>query len=62
MHLVAYRVIASLELAAGGLPNAVDALTSGMPKLYDGTVPFLLFIPQTTTTTQVAGTVVYTQG
>lgn len=62
IHLVAYRVLASLELSAAGIPNAVDALTSGMPRLYDTSVPFLLFIPQTTSTTQLSGSVVYTQG
>ena len=62
MHLVAYRVLATLELPAAGIPNAVDVLTSGMPRLYDTSVPFLIFIPQTTTTTQLSGQVVYTQG
>lgn len=62
IHLVAYRVLASLELPAAGIPNAVDALTSGMPKLHDGSVPFLIFIPQTTSTTQLSGTAIFTQG
>ena len=62
MHLVAYRVLATLELPAAGIPNAVDALTSGMPRLYDTSVPFLIYIPQTTTTTQLSGSVVFTQG
>lgn len=62
ISLVAYRPLAMIELAAGGMPNAVDALTSGMPRLYDNTVPFLLYIPQTTTTTLTTGSVVYTQG
>ena len=60
--LVAYSVLASLELPAAGIPNAVDALTSGMPRLFDGTVPFLIFVPQTTTTGQLSGTAVFTQG
>jgi hypothetical protein len=60
--LVAYRVLATLELPAAGIPNAVDVLTSGMPRLYDTSVPFLLYIPQTTTTTLTTGSVVYTQG
>lgn len=60
--LVAYRPLAMIELTAAGLPNAVDALTSGMPRLYDTSVPFLLYIPQTTTTTMTTGSVVYTQG
>jgi hypothetical protein len=62
VSLVAYRILASLELTAAGIPNAVDALSSGMPRLYDNTVPFLLFIPQTTTTGQITGSVVFTQG
>jgi len=62
ISLVAYRPLAMIELVAGGIPNAVDALTSGMPRLYDTSVPFLLYIPQTTTTTLCTGQVVYAQG
>ena len=62
VSLVAYRPLAMIELPAAGLPNAVDALTSGMPRLYDNTVPFILYIPQTTTTSLTTGTVVYSQG
>ena len=62
ISLVAYRVLATIELVGAGIPNAVDALTSGMPRLYDTTVPFLLYIPQTTTTSLTSGTVVYSQG
>lgn len=62
ISLVAYRPLAQIELPAAGIPNAVDALTSGMPQLYDNTVPFLLYIPQTTSTTLTTGSVVYTQG
>lgn len=62
ISLVAYRPLAQIELSAAGIPNAVDALTSGMPRLYDNTVPFLLYIPQTTSTTLTTGSVVYTQG
>ncbi|GCL61497.1 hypothetical protein [Pseudaquabacterium pictum] len=62
VSLVAYRVLAALELSASGVPNAVDALTAGLPRLYDNTVPFLLFIPQTTAAGQITGSLVYTQG
>lgn len=60
-NLVAYRVLASLEVTAN-IPYAVDILTSGMPRLYDNTVPFLVFVPVTTTTTTVTGTYIETQG
>lgn len=62
MNLVAYRVLAALELTAPHTPNAVDALTSGFPRIHDGAVPFLLFIPSTTTASNIVGTYVETQG
>ncbi len=60
--LVAYRVLATLELPAAGIPNAIDALTSGMPRCYDTSVPFLIYVPTTTTTTQLSGVCLFTQG
>lgn len=62
MNLVAYRILADLELAGAFVPNALDALTSGFPRLYNGVVPWLVFIPSTTTATNVSGTYVETQG
>lgn len=62
IHLVAYRVLASIEFPAAGVPAGVDALTSGFPRCYDNTVPFLLFVPQTTTATLLTSTVIFTQG
>jgi hypothetical protein len=62
ISLVAYRILATLELSAAGIANAVDPFTGGMPRMYDNTVPFLIYIPQTTTTTQLSGSMVCTQG
>jgi hypothetical protein len=62
VHLVAYRELARLELTAANVPNAIDAITSGFPRLYDNTVPFIFFIPSTTTTSNISGHVIYTQG
>lgn len=62
INLVAYRMLAALELAGPQFPNAVDALTSGMPRLFNGTVPWMAFVPNTTTATNVSGTYVETQG
>lgn len=61
-HLVAYRILARLELTAANIPNAIDALTSGFVRLYDDSVPFLLFIPNTTTTSNITGHCIWTQG
>lgn len=60
--VVLYRVIARLELSAGFTPNAIDALTGGFPRLYNNTVPQLVFIPSTTTSVNIMGNVVYSQG
>lgn len=60
--LVAYRELARLELTAANVPSAIDALTSGFPRLFDNTVPFLLFVPSTTTASSISGQMVITQG
>jgi hypothetical protein len=62
ISLVLYRLLASLELTANQVPNAIDALTSGFPRLYNDTVPFLVFIPSTTTASVLSGNYVVTQG
>lgn len=62
MNLVAYRLIAALELPTALSPNAIDAISSGMPRLYDGAVPYLAFIPATTTASNISGNYVETQG
>ena len=61
-HLVAYRILASLELTAAQVPNAIDALTSGFPRLFDNSVLFLLFIPAATTASVIGGQVIWSQG
>lgn len=62
MNLVAYRVLAALELTGAYIPNAVDAITGGFQQMHDGTVPFLVFIPSTTTTSNISGQMIVTQG
>ena len=62
IHVVLYRILARLELTSANIPNAIDALTGGFVKLYDNSVPFLVFIPSTTTTSNISGHLIYTQG
>lgn len=62
IHLVAYRVLARLEVPAGYVGNAVDALTGGFTRLYDNTVPFILFLPSATTAANYQGQMIVTQG
>lgn len=62
IHVVLYRVLARLEITTAQVPNSLDSLTGGFTRMYDNTVPFLVFIPQTTTTSQLRGQMVYAQG
>lgn len=62
MNLVAYRVLAAVELPSGNVSNAIDALTGGMPRLHNGVVPFLILVPSVTTASNISGAYVETQG
>lgn len=62
ISLVLYRILAELELSAPQMPNAMDALTGAMPRIFNGCVPFLVFVPSTTTTTAVNGHYLESQG
>jgi hypothetical protein len=62
IHVVLYRVLARLELTAANVGNAIDAVTGGFVRLYNDTVPFLVFIPSTTTASNISGHMIVTQG
>ena len=62
MHLVLFRVIAQVEVTLGGVGNAIDALTSGMPKVYNDSVLQLVWFPSATTATNFIGQYIETQG
>lgn len=62
IHLVAYRILARLELPVANAGSSIDALTGGFVRLYNDTVPFLLWLPTATTAATLSGQVIYTQG
>lgn len=62
IHLVAYRVLAMVDVMAANVGNFVDAVSGGFPRLFNNTVPFLLFLPTTTTAATVQGQMGVTQG
>lgn len=62
VHLVAYRVLAEVPVPIANIPVLADAVALGMPELFADTVPFLVWLPTATTTTQVAGSISYAQG
>jgi hypothetical protein len=62
INLVAYRVLASLALPNVGAAVSIDPITGGLPRMYKGSVPFLVFIPSATTTNFVWGSVGLSHG
>ena len=62
MHLVLFRVLAQVDVTAANIGNAVDALISGMPRIYDDSVLQLVWFPSATTATNFIGQYIETQG
>jgi len=62
MHLVLFRVLAQVEVTAANIGNAVDALTSGLPRIYDDSVLQLVWFPSATTAVNLFGQYIETQG
>lgn len=62
MVLVAYRVLATLQIGASGWPDAVDPVTGGFPQLFNGVSPFLIVLPNTANTYTISGTYAESQG
>lgn len=61
-HLVAFRQLAVVEITLANTGKAVDALTAGLPRLYNGTTLQLLWFPSATTATTFSGQYIETQG
>lgn len=62
MHLVLFRVLAQVEVTAANIGNAVDALTSGLPRIYNDSVLQLVWFPSATTAVNLFGQYIETQG
>lgn len=62
MHLVLFRVLAQVEVTSANIGNAVDALTAGLPRIYDNSVLQLVWFPSATTATNLIGQYIETQG
>ena len=62
VHMVAYRVLDQVGVMGAGLGGNHDAIATGFPQLWDGTVPFLIWVPTATTSAFVSGSMGITQG
>lgn len=61
MNLVAYRRLASVPVGAL-IPGAIGPTSGTGQRIYNGTVPWLVFAPNTTTASVVSGVYQETQG
>lgn len=61
-HLVLFRVLAMVEVSAANTGNAVDALTSGMPRLFNDTTLQLVWFPTAVTGVNLTGQYIETHG
>lgn len=62
INLVAYRPLAFVDASLAGTTGAIDPVTGGLPRLYDGVVPYIYYIPTSTTPPAIGGLYVETQG
>lgn len=61
-HLVAFRILATVEVSDIGLMRQADALTSNFVRLYDNTVPFVLWMPENVVMTYASASIDFAQG
>lgn len=61
INLVAYRVLTALEISIANVGKAIDTI-SGNLRLWDNTVPYLLWMPTSTSGVTVMGELQLTQG
>jgi hypothetical protein len=62
VHLVAYRPITSVPVVAANSGSFVDAISAGMPELYNNTVPWLVWLPTSVTGVTLFGQMIVSQG
>lgn len=63
INLVAYRVLATANITAAWYQaGGEDWMQTGATRLYDSSVPSLIFVPSTTTTSNIMADIVYAQG
>lgn len=62
IHLVAFREIATIPLPTANVAGVFDALQLGLPRMFDNSVPWMVYLPTGTAIGTVAGSLVYAQG
>ena len=60
--LVAYRILTTIDCPVASVTSTKDIISTGMPRLYDNTVPFILYFATTVTAPIINCQIIYTQG
>jgi hypothetical protein len=61
LHLVLARLIAIIPISAANVANKADVLQLGMPRMYDGSVPWMVYHLTGTAGAAVSGQLIYAQ-
>lgn len=62
VHLVAYRILARVPMPVANIGAVQDFASTGLVRLYDNTVPFLVWVPTATTGVTIGGVMQVAQG
>lgn len=62
MHLVLFRLIAAIDCTSSNIGNAIDALTSGMPRIYNDSILQTIWFPSATAGVNMTGQYIETHG
>lgn len=62
IHAVAYRILGAVGLPSANVIGRLNAVDAGFPGLFDGTVPWLLWVPSGTGAVTITGGYAETQG
>ena len=62
MNLVAYRPLAFVDATSTCVVGIVDPVTGGLPRLYNGVVPYIYYISTAAATPTLGGCYIETQG
>ncbi|MGL5934603.1 MAG: hypothetical protein ACRCZI_03155 [Cetobacterium sp.] len=54
-HLILFRVLAQVEVSADNIGNAIDALTGGRPRIFDGSTMQMIWFPSSTAAANFVG-------
>ena len=62
MHLILFRLLAVVPVTTANVANPQDGLQLGLPRLYNDSVPFMVWWPISTTAANISGQYIETHG